>query len=377
MALTIRRIEFYQFRNYPELLLDGLQRVTVFVGENGVGKTNILEGIHLATACRSFRNAPAEQMVTEGVEHAQSRLALQLADGERDLLVETLIEQGRRAYRINGKAKRSADIRGLAPTVVFTPDDLLLIKGSQQERRAALDALGAQLTPNHQTIRLDFEAVLRHKNRLLKDEADPALVASINELMVTCGGQLTCYRYNLFARLAPKIISRYEQLSSGKEALTCEYVPSWVEHGHLSEEEMTLADPAKIARDEARRMTGLALERRFDDECLRQRAFIGPQADKVMFFLDGKDAGVFASQGQQRTLVLAWKLAEVDLIAELLGHTPILLLDDVMSELDGARRAALETCIDEAAQSFITTTNPGYFTDEALSRMAVITLPRP
>ena len=375
MALTINSIEFYQFRNYPALFLDDLQRVTVFVGENAIGKTNILEGIHLVTACRSFRNAANEELLLEGADEAQSRLALHLADETRGLLVETLIEQGRRSWRINGKAKRSSDIRGLAPTVVFTPDDLGLIKGPQQERRAALDGLGAQITPNHQTIRLDFEGVLRHKNRLLRDEADAVMVESINELMVTCGAQLTFYRYNLFARLAPKIIRRYSLLASGKEVLTCEYVPSWAEHGHLSEEEMATAEPGKLTRDEARTMTRLALERRFEDERVRQRAIIGPQADKIMFYLDGKEVGAFASQGQQRTLVLAWKLAEVDLITEVTGHTPILLLDDVMSELDGGRRAALETCIDEAAQAFITTTNLGYFSDDALSRMGVIHLP--
>ncbi|MBR2789982.1 MAG: DNA replication and repair protein RecF [Eggerthellaceae bacterium] len=376
MALTISRIEFYQFRNYPELVLDGLKRVNVFIGENAVGKTNILEGIHLACACRSFRNASTEQLVTEGADIPQSRVALTLEDENRNLSVEVLMEQGRRTWRLNGKGAKSSDIRGLAPTVVFTPDDLLLIKGPQQERRGALDVLGSQITPNHQTIRLDFDEVLRHKNRLLKDEADPMLLETINGLMVTCGAQLTFYRYNLFSRLAPKIISRYERLSSGKESLTCEYVPSWVEHGHLSEEEMATDEPRKLTRDEARTMTRLALERRFEDERTRQRTIIGPQADKIFFKVDGRDASAFASQGQQRTIVLAWKLAEVDLITEVLGHTPILLLDDVMSELDGARRAALEVCIDEAAQAFITTTNSGYFSDNALQKMAIITLPR-
>lgn len=376
MALTINRIEFYQFRNYPALVLDGMQRVIVFVGENAAGKTNILEGIHLATACRSFRNANAEQLVMEGVGEMQARVALQLVDENRDLTVEALMEQGKRTWRLNGKTAKTSDIRGLAPTVVFTPDDLQLIKGPQSERRAALDVLGAQITPNHQTIRLDFEEVLRHKNRLLKDEADAVMLETINELMVTCGAQLTFYRANLFARLAPKIIKRYELLSSGKEALTCEYVPSWVDHGQLSGEEIALAEQGRLTRDEARRLTRLALERRFDDERTRQRSIIGPQADKIVFKLDGRDAGIFASQGQQRSIVLAWKLAEVDLITEVLGHTPILLLDDVMSELDGARRAALETCIDEAAQAFITTTNLGYFTETALAKAGVITLPR-
>mgnify|MGYP002855025486 CR=1 FL=1 len=386
MSLAVSSVELYQFRNYRHFSLDSLGKVTVFVGENAVGKTNLLEGIHLVCACQSFRHASADQLVYEEGENNQSRVALQLEDQNRSLTLECCIEQGKRQYRMNGKVKPVADIRGIMPSVVFTPDDLFLIKGPHSVRRDALNALGTQLRPSFHTVRHDFDDVLRHKNRLLKDGCSPDYLASINDMMVTCGAQLTFLRASLFDRLAPKIIRRYHELSSGNELLTCEYVPSWVDHGYLedkasSETQPTLPElnpytPLNLGRDEARDFMRRSLDNRLADEVMRQRSIIGPHMDKVVIRVDGRDAGDFASQGQQRSIVLAWKLAEVDLIAEVLGIVPVVLLDDVMSELDEKRRGALETCIQEGSQAFITTTNLGYFTENLLETAAIITLPR-
>lgn len=399
MTLAISSIELYQFRNYQHFSLSHLGKVTIFVGENAVGKTNLLEALHLLTACHSFRHSKVEQLVKEDVVVEQARAAISLTDNIRNLTVELLLSPGKRQFRLNGKGKKSAEIRGLAPSVVFTPDDLALIKGAHNGRRTALDALGEQLRPGYQSIRLDYEEVLRHKSKLLKDGASSEYLASINDMMVTCGAQLTFYRSALFDRLAPKIIARYRQLSSGKEKLGCVYVPSWVEHGNFSTEfkevsstetsDKILQDtnepiesspqstyfPLKISRDYARDCMRRAIDNRWQDEIIRQRSIIGPHMDKVHFTLDGKDASDYASQGQQRSIVLAWKLAEVDLITELLGTNPILLLDDVMGELDANRRAALEQCIEGAAQAFITTTSLDYFNDSVLQKATVIHLP--
>ena len=302
-----------------------------------------------------------------------------------------VIDGGKRRWKMNGKVKPSGELRGLAPSVVFTPDDLALIKGSHSAKRMALDALGEQLKPNYQQVRLNYEDILRQKNKLLKEGYSADFLAGINDVMVVCGAQLTLYRSSLFDKLAPKIIARYAELSGGREQLSCTYVPSWILHGQLGEGVFTLEEddeegsaapfsanssyfPVGLTREKARAAMQQALDNRSADECIRQRAFIGPHMDKIFFTLDGKDAGDYASQGQQRSIVLAWKLAEVDLIRELLGVSPILLLDDVMSELDANRREALEACIMKGSQAFITTTNLGYFTDEALADATVIHL---
>lgn len=384
--------------------------MTVFVGENAVGKTNLLEALYLVTACQSFRHATNEQLVFEQADEEKFRVSIDVEDENRTISIECRVEERRRQYRMNGKGRNTSDIRGILPAVIFTPDDLVLVKGSNQERRGALDMLGEQLKSSYQTVRLQYNDVLRQKNKLLKDGYGPDVLAAFNEMMVKTGAQLTFFRASLFDRLAPKIILRYQQLASGKEQLGCVYVPSWIEHGNFSagsndaesgfDEDFSVGSqekqgeyagftaemteyftsntgyfPLRITRDQAREFTRKAIENRLQDECTRQRTIIGPHMDKIYLTLDGKDASIYASQGQQRSIVLAWKLAEVDLIGEMLGQPPILLLDDVMSELDAKRRVALEDCVAGASQAFITTTNLGYFTEDMLMQSKIVSLP--
>lgn len=371
MSLTVRALELRDFRNYPHLQLEALGGLTVFAGRNAVGKSNIIEAIQLMTALSSFRHAPADHLVREGCE--RGRVDLRLSDSARELDLSLLIEDGRKRYLLNGKGKRTTDLRALSPAVVFTPDDLELVKGSHGGRRTTLDALGAQLSSNHQVIRRDYENVVRHKNRLLKEEAPPALLDSIDEMVVTVGAQLTCYRMALAAKLAPLVAERYGSIASGRECVDLRYIPSWVSD---DEQAAKLVGPApapdrEAAREELRR----ALVRRRAEELARKRAVVGPHADKVELLIDGRAAAAFGSQGQQRALVLAYKLAEVALIEEMLGQRPLLLLDDVMSELDAARRAALVALIEDGTQTFITTANLAYFDEAALPAARIVNLP--
>lgn len=389
MSLTVRSLELRDFRNYQSLALRDLGEVTVFAGRNAVGKSNLMEAVQLVTALSSFRHAPAGHLVRDGAGAAQVRA--RLADGSRELDVALRIDEGKKRYLLNGKAKRAADLRLLAPAVVFTPDDLELVKGGHGVRRAALDALGSQLSANHQLIKRDYENVLRHKNRLLKDEADSALLDSIDEMVVTVGAQLTCYRAALAQKLAPLLAERYASLAAGREKVEVAYVPSWEQEGLAGADggdalvlagcdggtgrsSRYLAAPA-FGRDAARERLRAALERRRSEELARRRSVVGPHADKLEVLIDGRPAGSFGSQGQQRTVVLAYKLAEVALVEDMLGQRPLLLLDDVMSELDSTRRAALVEMVDRSAQTFITTANLAYFDDAAFSCARVVNLP--
>ena len=216
MSLTVRRIAFDDFRNYRSFELDGLGPLTILVGPNAVGKTNVVEGIQLLTALSSFRHPTAEQLVRVGAPAA--RLAADVTDGSRALEITLRVEEGAKRYALNGKPKRSPDLKGLVPSVAFTPDDLDLVKGAMSIRRAAMDALGSQLSANHAVIKRDYERVVRYKNRLLKEEASDDLVESINETLVTCGAQLVCYRAALFEKLAPALRARYDGLASRERA---------------------------------------------------------------------------------------------------------------------------------------------------------------
>lgn len=373
MALRIERIAFRDFRNYEAMSLGGLGALTILVGPNAVGKSNIVEGVQLLTAGTSFRHATVEQMVRRGAPGA--RLEMLAADDVRSLEVGLSLSDRARRYSLNGKPKRPADLRGLVPSVAFTPDDLELVKGPMSVRRGALDALGSQINANYHTIRKDYEKVVRHKSALLKEEASPVYLASVDEMLVTCGAQLTCYRAALFSRLAGHLKRGYEDISGGRESFESGYAPSCFGLSGEDAPSGAFPYPRELERDRVREAMERALFERRAEEVARRRCLVGPHVDGVDFLIDGMSATRFGSQGQQRSVVLAYKLAEAAVIEEILGQKPVMLLDDVMSELDGSRREALVSYVSSEVQTFVTTANLAYFNAEMLSRADVIHLP--
>ncbi|WP_165062731.1 DNA replication/repair protein RecF [Adlercreutzia sp. ZJ154] len=351
--LRISDIYLRDFRSYNRLHLEVPGKLTVLVGPNAIGKTNIVEAIQLLTSMQSFRHSKTAELLRYGASN--SRVEIKASDGNRELEIALALEEKARHYKLNGKAKRASDLRGLVPSVAFTPDDLNLIKGSPSKRRDSLDALGAQLNKNYHVIQKDFEKVLHHKNKLLKDGAKNMLDA-INELFVRVGSQLENYRHALFTRIEPEITRKYQQISGG-EKLSGTYVSSWMNEENFYEDLQKAVEANTAA------------------ELNAGRTLVGPNHDRIEFAINDMDAGKFASQGQQRSAVLAWKLAEAEIIEDLLGTLPILLLDDVMSELDGDRRSALVDYLQRDSQTFITTTNMDYFDKKAISDAHIVKLP--
>ena len=365
MSLTIKELSFDHFRNYDSFHLEVHAPITIFIGENAVGKTNIIEGIELLTSLSSFRHASLQQLIQEHQE--QSHLSAHIADDQRDLTIELTITEEKKAYFLNGKKKQSSDLKSLLPSVVFTPDDLILVKGAQSTRRNEFDRLGSQLSKNYAIIRRDYENVTRHKNKLLKEDPNDALLDAIDELLITCGAQLTCYRSAFLARFATYVKDFYSRLASSREQLTMSFTPSWEESGNATIE--------KYEPTYAREKIAQALQEKRAEEKQRQRCLVGPHLDSIQYYIDGKDATLYGSQGQQRSIVLAYRLAELALIEEMLHQRPVLLLDDVMSELDAQRRHELMKFIPEETQVFITTTTLSYFDDLALEGISSIHLP--
>lgn len=402
--LRIESLSLRDFRSYHEIDFPQLGNLTILVGKNGIGKTNILEALALITRTQSFRSTHINQLMREGA--SWSKVHARISDGNRVLEEELMLEPGKKSFRVNGKAKRTSDIRGVLPAVVFTPDDLELAKKSSSVRRKALDDLGVQLTANYYIVRRDYEKVVRYKNRLLRDDAPSDMIESINETLLTCGSQLFCYRAALIERLAPLISEAYSVIATSvdklndpegrvevgedsnegicapdaqnSEKLHLEYTPSW---DVLAEENDKLRnsnedkEQMSLSRDRVRETLQEALEEYRSLEQMRRRALVGPHSDSVSIFLDGRDAAAFASQGQQRSIVLAWKLAEVECVRQSMGVNPLLLLDDVMSELDSSRRDTLVRFVTEETQTVITATDLSAFNQQLLERADVIHLP--
>ena len=243
--------------------------------------------------------------------------------------------------------------------MVFTPDDLRMVKDSAEKRRAAVDGVGDQLSRAYRSLRGEYERTLRQRNAVLKNTpTETELLGVLTERLTVTGQAFSGHRKRLFGRISSRAKEVFGELVPN-ETMDVAYESSWTKEG--IEEESTTA-------------LGEALLITSQEERARRTTIMGPHRDEIRFLLDGKDARVYASQGQQRTIALAWKLAEVSTMTEVGGQPPILLLDDVMSELDENRRGALAARVGEAAQTFLTTTNLGYFEPEMVERAHIVRL---
>lgn len=369
MGLKIQQIHYRNFRNYKNYELTDIGDITVFVGPNAIGKTNLVEGIQLITAFNSFRSSKTEHLVRFGEDSSFIRAVL--GDGVRKLDIDFTIYEGKRSFSLNGKRKQIKNLRGILPSVVFSPDDLNFIKGSQSIKRAEIDNLGFQLSANYNNVRHDYERILKQKNRYLKEDTTHTFLESVNEVLTTIGSQFYVLRTRLVQELIPYIKTYYAELCVGKEEVSIAYIPSWLKYEDPSLQELM---ESQLSRDEVKEQLDTVIEREFSREHQRRLSLFGPHADQIVFLINGKDASHFASQGQQRSLVLSYKMAEVALLRDRLNQTPVLLLDDVMSELDEQRRSQLIKVISQDIQTFITSTNLSYFDDEFLSNAEIIEL---
>lgn len=377
-SLHIQRLVFRDFRNYHYLELGSLSDLCVFIGKNAVGKTNILEGLQLLTSAESFRHPQIMHMIKEGEK--SSYLSIEITDGYRLMETALHLEEGKKRFKVNDKNKTTAEIKGLLPSVIFTPDDLNLVKRSSSVKRDALDALGSQLNRSYYIVRNDFEKIIRYKNRLLKEEAPSLLIESINETLITCGSQLFCFRRALFDRLIVHITKNYEDIAQSAESFSAEYIPSWqklamASNGGVGREASWFSNDVMNDRELVKEVLERNLSLWLDEERRRHHSLVGPHNDQITYMLGNKDAASFASQGQQRSIALSWKLAEVALIKEIVGVSPVLLLDDVLSELDEQRREMLVGFVTEDIQTFITATDLSGFKDDFIDSAKVIALP--
>lgn len=361
MGFVVTRLQVRGFRNYQEFTLEVDPSLTILVGPNAAGKTNLVEAVQLLTAADSFRRPQWADLIARG--SSEARLDLDAVDGERVYQVElTVSSAGRRTYRVNGKVRRTlSDVAGTIPCVIFTPDDLALVKGSAEKRRSGVDSVGDQLSPAYAAVRLEYERVVRQRNALLKETPPEEDQLSVwTERLISLGASFGAHRARLFARIKETAEEAFHALAPG-EQLEVVYVSSAEEHG---------TEDASVRKEKLH----AALQTRSREERARGVSLVGPHRDEIVFLVDGADARAFASQGQQRTIALAWKLAEFAVISQIAGHPPILLLDDVMSELDRERRHALATLVGEAAQTIVTTTNLHYFEEELVEQARIVRL---
>lgn len=361
--MRVERLELEDFRNYPSGSLEPAPGLNLVVGRNAQGKTNLLEAIHCLSGLGSPRTADAA-LVREGAERAL--LHADVTRGERTVRIDLEIAAGGRTRAlVNKSAVRSVRSLGeVCVSVFFGPDELSLVKGSPDGRRRFLDDLVVKLRPARDKLRREWDRVLRQRNALLKTAPrgrSPSTDGTLevwDDAFVTAGAALTAARLEAVGLLVPHARSRYEAVA-GRPGLELGYVSSWVEDTFA---QSALDSPDGIDESKLREMLATKLDEVRPRELERGLSLVGPQRDDVSVRIAAAaaqllDARTHASQGDQRTSALALKLGEHDLLTDVLGDTPILLLDDVFSELDPARRSWLAGSVADLGQTLITTTS--------------------
>jgi DNA replication and repair protein RecF len=332
--VIVERLELVDFRNYAHASFPLTGGTTVIVGANGQGKTNLAEALAYLATLASFRGAPPDALVRAGAGAAVVRAELLDEDGRACLIEAELVPAGRNRVQVNRqRLNRSRDLLGVVRVTVFSPDDLQLVKGSPAGRRDYLDDLLVALAPRYVAVRGDYERVLRQRNALLRhgirNEDDASTLEVFNTQLARAGAELTRGRLRMLGQLTPLVDTAYRELAGSDASTDATYESAWLAPADHVESSLLAA-----------------LRERRKAEIERGVTLTGPHRDEWRLRVDGLDSRSHASQGEQRTLALALRLAGHRLCTDVIGTPPVLLLDDVFSELDNQRAAALLAHLD-------------------------------
>lgn len=356
--MKVESLKLVNYRNYGKLELNLHDKLNIFIGANAQGKTNILEAVYYAACGSSFRSNTDSELISWNEQVGSISLGFRRFDVPNQLDF-AFYRDKRRTISSNGQRITVKDLIGSLNAVLFSPDDLQLIKGSPALRRRFLDMEISQASPAYYRELVNYNHLLQQRNSLLKaireKKAQKSMLDFWNPQLSASAAKITSKRlasvqkFNMLANLMQRRISGNEenlslcyQLKGAEEGNIAENLEIWYNNmlGHLGDEEIY------------RGVTG-----------------IGPHRDDIIISVNGINLRSFGSQGQQRTGVLSMKLSELEFIRSETGEYPILLLDDVMSELDATRRQQLLNFIErEGIQTLITATDEAYFAQEPLKR---------
>lgn len=354
--MYLKRLHLRQFRNYGEQQVKFQAPKTILVGDNAQGKSNLLEGVALLSTLKSSRAASDRDLISNGASTAQLVGTLERQIGLTELAI-TLRRTGRRTVALDHEnCRRQLDFLGVLNVVEFSSLDLELVRGAPESRRRWLDNLVVQLEPLYAHISKQYDRVLRQRNALVRqhrhllqgvpDAPPPTSTLPVLDLqLATEGTKVMRRRLRALARLTPLAQAWHQAISGRREQLSIAYA----------------ANVDTIQEDDEPEQLRQAFLHRLEQKAIAEThqgtTLVGPHRDEIVLTIDDTPARQYGSQGQQRTLVLALKLAELQLIEEVVGEPPILLLDDVLAELDPHRQRQLLEAIEDRFQTLIATTH--------------------
>ena len=352
--MNLEQLYLRSFRNYEEVRLEFEPGVNLIVGDNAQGKTNLLEAISYLGSGKSFRAQKTSEMVRFGDDFAE--INGKVFSQERQQELRYLLFAGsrpRQIFRNGARKKSSADLAGVLPTVLFCPEDLLILKMGSSQRRRFGDLALCQLRPNYDAALTEYHRILEQKSRILKDRFENPILLDIlpeyNTRLCQVGALLISYRARFYEGLGKSAAKFHNQFSGGVENFALDYKTV-----------STVKDPfAPISVLTNDLMDHL--DRHYRAELETAQCLMGPHKDDFTVSLSGIDLKAYGSQGQTRTAAISLKLAQRELMGREWGEEPVLLLDDVLSELDPGRQDFVLNQI-VSGQVFITCCEPGRFT---------------
>ena len=365
--MFLKTLSLRHFRNYQEQMVEFTAPKTILVGNNAQGKSNLLEAVELLATLRSHRTSRDKDLVKDEESFATVSGSLKREFGVSELIL-TLRRNGRRTVNLNSEnLRRQMDFLGVLNAVEFSSLDLDLVRGGPENRRRWLDTLLIQLEPVYAHILQQYQKVLRQRNAFLKSNSESLQEKSVlsqlalwdTQLVVT-GTSVIRRRERAIQRLAPIAKLWHSNISASTEHLQIKYAPNIpLSETHQGEVQQAFLDK---------------IQQRTVAEMHQGTTLVGPHRDEVELTINDTPARQYGSQGQQRTLVLALKLAELQLIEEVVGEPPLLLLDDVLAELDPSRQNQLLDAIQDRFQTLITTTHLGSFDSQWLNSSQILTV---
>ncbi|MBR3794524.1 MAG: DNA replication/repair protein RecF [Clostridia bacterium] len=342
--MRVKSLSLKNFRNYEQAIITPDSGVTVFTGPNAQGKTNILEALHLCCLGRSHRTSRDEELIRWGEKSARVQIQTEQQDGTHEVtILLDKAQKKKKTVRIGARqAERIGELLGHVCGVLFSPEDLSIVKSGPAERRRFIDMQLSQLRPSYFYALQRAVRTLNQRNALLKEIAKhPSLLPTLDmwdEQLAIVGAQIAQNRREAIEQLSQDARAAHASLTDGREELRLWYISQTAESGDIAQELLARIQAAR--NEDLRRMT----------------TTVGIHRDDIGVTINGKEARTFASQGQQRSAVLSLKLAQLEMAARETGEAPILMLDDVMSELDPGRRRQLIERIDRV-QTFVTCTD--------------------
>lgn len=363
--MFLKKLKLNNFRNYESLDLTFDTQKTLFTGQNAQGKTNILEAVYYLSGLNSKRAQKDAELIFWGNDFC--RLYAEVLKNDIDIELEISINPpNKKVLKLNGiKKSKSSDFLGNLVSVNFCVDDLMLLRGAPIDRRSWLDDCIARIYPGYQERLQKYNKIRSHRNNLLKSlrgqNFSEDILSVWDEQLVISGSNLVYLRFKYLNEIKDIVREKYNIIAPD-EILSFSYnstiFGSVADFSQYSTEE--------IAQKFKEKMTEVRQE-----EIIRAKTLIGPHRDDVEFFINEKSAVNFASQGQQRTIVLSLKLAEIDIIKQKTDDTPLLLLDDVLAELDKTRQNFLLKSIEKDIQTIITSTDSHGFEQKFLEGVKI------